>query len=164
MQRPGVIGEWQLSTQIASLGRAICAKILSQVHLSGPESWLPLSNTGLLHLWTLWLGYNTMTPCGASGMLLDMSLMCRSVQAFLQWKSLLRSSWVLQRMHPENDTQHINMAELDVILNSINMAFQWKARVLHWFNRFCLCSLMNFGHSHQEGWDTYKNCSYTVKT
>ena len=31
----------------------------------------------------------------------------------------------------ENDTQHINLAELDTVLKSINLALQWQCKVLH---------------------------------
>lgn len=36
-------------------------------------------------------------------------------------------------MHPGNDSQHINVADLDVNLKGVNMAFQWKVTVLHLF-------------------------------
>ena len=32
---------------------------------------------------------------------------------------------------PENDTQHINLAELDAVLKCINLALQWQCKVLH---------------------------------
>ena len=32
---------------------------------------------------------------------------------------------------PDNDTQHINLAEHDVVVKGINLALQWQAKVLH---------------------------------
>ena len=34
-------------------------------------------------------------------------------------------------LHPTNDAQHINLAELDVALKGANLALQWEATVLH---------------------------------
>ena len=34
-------------------------------------------------------------------------------------------------LRPENDSRHINLAELDATLKGINLAFQWQARVPH---------------------------------
>ena len=36
-------------------------------------------------------------------------------------------------LHPTNDAQHINLAELDAALKGVNLAFQWEATVLHLF-------------------------------
>ena len=33
-------------------------------------------------------------------------------------------------LRPENDAQHINLAELDAVLKGINLALQWQSRVL----------------------------------
>ncbi len=37
------------------------------------------------------------------------------------------ASW----LRKERDTQHINLAELDVVLKGINMALMWEATILH---------------------------------
>ena len=34
-------------------------------------------------------------------------------------------------LRPENDSRHINLAELDTTLKGVNLALQWQARVLH---------------------------------
>lgn len=34
---------------------------------------------------------------------------------------------------PENDVQHINVAELGAVLKGVNVALQWKAIELHLF-------------------------------
>ena len=34
-------------------------------------------------------------------------------------------------LHPTNDAQHINLAELDAALKGVNLALQWEATVLH---------------------------------
>ena len=34
-------------------------------------------------------------------------------------------------LRPENDSRHINLAELDATLKGVNLALQWQARVLH---------------------------------
>ena len=34
-------------------------------------------------------------------------------------------------LRPENDAQHINLAELDAVLKGINLALQWQCKVLH---------------------------------
>lgn len=34
-------------------------------------------------------------------------------------------------LQPENNAQHINLAELDTILKGINLALQWQSQVLH---------------------------------
>ena len=34
-------------------------------------------------------------------------------------------------LRPENDSRHINLAELDATLKGVNLAFQWQATVLH---------------------------------
>ncbi len=31
-------------------------------------------------------------------------------------------------LHPTNDAQHINLAELDTMVKGLNLALQWKAR------------------------------------
>ena len=35
------------------------------------------------------------------------------------------------RLRPENDAQHINVAELDAVLKGINLALPWQCKVLH---------------------------------
>ena len=34
-------------------------------------------------------------------------------------------------LRPENDAQHINLAELVAVLKGVNLALQWQSRVLH---------------------------------
>ena len=34
-------------------------------------------------------------------------------------------------LRPENNAEHINLAELDAVLKGINLALQWQSRVLH---------------------------------
>ena len=34
-------------------------------------------------------------------------------------------------LRPENDTQHINIVELDAVLKGVNLALQWQSMVLH---------------------------------
>ena len=34
-------------------------------------------------------------------------------------------------LRPENDTQHINLVELDTVLKGVNFILQWKSKVLH---------------------------------
>ena len=36
-------------------------------------------------------------------------------------------------LHPEKDSQHINLAELDAIFKGINLAILWKTTTLHLF-------------------------------
>ena len=36
-------------------------------------------------------------------------------------------------LHPEKDSQHINLAELDAIIKGINLAILWKTTILHLF-------------------------------
>ena len=36
-------------------------------------------------------------------------------------------------LHPEKDSQHINLAELDAIIKGINLAILWKTTTLHLF-------------------------------
>ena len=57
----------------------------------------------------------------------DASLLAISV-AFEDNRSIIEDDCWLQ---PENDIWHINLAELDATLKSINQAFQWGATVLH---------------------------------
>lgn len=34
-------------------------------------------------------------------------------------------------MHPDDDSQHINLAKLDVVVKGINLALKWQVKVLH---------------------------------
>ena len=49
-------------------------------------------------------------------------------------------------LRPENDAQHINLAELDTVLKGINFALQWQCKVLH-VTTDCVSAPLGIGHS-----------------
>ena len=67
--------------------------------------------------------------------------------------SLLATGTVLERhdeilddecwLHPTNDTQHIDLAELDASVKGLNFTLQWQARTVHLCTDFvCIYCLL----------------------
>ena len=44
-------------------------------------------------------------------------------------------------LQPENDAQHINLAEQDAVLKGINLVLQWQCKVLHMKTDSCTCTI-----------------------
>ena len=65
-------------------------------------------------------------------------------------------------LRPENDAQHINLAELDAMLKGINLALQWQCKVLH-VKTDCVHALLGIGHSDWENSSAYQFSHGTLK-
>ena len=76
------------------------------------------------------------TRCRADGVLTDKPLAYGSTQALSIPVCCLYNGTVVEDacwLHPEKDSQHINLAELDAIIKGINLAIFWKMTTLHLF-------------------------------
>ena len=57
-------------------------------------------------------------------------------------------------LRPENNTQHINLAELDAVLKGINLVLQWQCKVLH-VKTDCVRAPLGIRHSDWENTSAY---------
>ena len=86
--------------------------------------------------WSWWQESTTDMLVTADGVLTDKPLAYGSTQALSIPVCCLYNGTVVEDacwLHPEKDSQHINLAELDAIIKGINLAIFWKMTTLHLF-------------------------------